>query len=142
MTTSALSEAVLPFATDWFHSLSDRDDIDVVTRYLQLDQLEMRFPEATLRTEADFREWYVAVGGLFHNQTHDIEVLDASGDDASPHVNVTVVWAGIDSATTVPFRYRVAQQWDLVRDDGGALKIAQYQVGPMQPLEANPESLR
>jgi len=136
MSPTPLIQQVMSFAQRWFDSLSERQPIDEILPLLDLNSLQMEFPEATLRTETEFRDWYRQVGTLFRDQTHDVESLTATGDPARPEVMVTVVWAGTDAQTGRPFRYRVEQTWQLGRDAAGELRISRYHVGPMRALDA------
>lgn len=135
MSPTPLIQQVMSFAQRWFDSLSERRSIEEILPLLDLDSLQMEFPEATLRTETEFRDWYRQVGTLFRDQTHVVESLAATGDPARPEVLVTVVWAGIDAQTDERFAYRVEQTWQLDRDAAGQLRISRYHVGPLRALE-------
>lgn len=128
-------ELVAGFAQEWFDELSERAPVPALLARVRDSGLEMVFPERTLTSHADFAEWYGDVGTAYANQTHVIERLVEHDRGDEIDVDVTVVWAGVDTADDRPFAFRVNQRWTLVRDPDG-VRILRYQVADVSPADA------
>lgn len=125
------------FATLWFDGLSKRAPVEDLLRMLTETGLDMRFPDATLTDEVEFREWYAAVGKLFADQTHVIEALDVTPVDGSraSDVDVTVVWRTREVATGQLLAFRARQRWRLERSlTTGQPVIVRYEVSSLEPV--------
>ena len=46
--------------------------------FLASNNLDMRFPETTLRSHADFKRWYAAIGKSIASNTHTLESVKVS----------------------------------------------------------------
>ena len=121
------------FAQEWFDLLSAHEPAERLLAFVADDGLEMAFPERTLYSHADCRDWYRNVGLAFSAQTHDIERLVAVEDAAGADVSVTVVWRAVQTDGP-PVAVRVDQRWRLVRHPDAGWQIVGYQVGEMQDL--------
>jgi len=129
-------QTVAEFAEQWFEELSDRAPVDRLLERVTDAGLDMAFPERTLTGHEDFTDWYRAVGELFADQTHVIEQLHAEPRGDLVDVDVTVVWAGVETADGSRFAFRVNQNWTLRRGPDGKLRIQRYRVGDFVPLPA------
>ena len=65
-------------------------------RHLAEQGLEMRFPERTLRSHADFQDWYRGIGKTIRANTHDVSGLRVTpvGKD-SFHIDLFVWWRAV-----------------------------------------------
>jgi hypothetical protein len=52
----------------------------------------MKFPEATLRTAADFEAWYERVTRIFFDEVHEVKRVDANITADGADVKVVVHW--------------------------------------------------
>ncbi len=88
-----------------------------VERFLSLlasGNLEMRFPETTLRSHADFKRWYAGIGKTIASNTHALESVKVQVLGGGRYqADIVGVWQA--EATTgefIVFRFR--QRWSLL----------------------------
>jgi hypothetical protein len=102
-----------------------------VERFLPLlasKNLEMRFPETTLRSHADFRKWYAGIGRDIASNTHTLESVQASIQGGGRYqADIVGVWqAETRRGEYLVFRFR--QRWGLVDGPGRQPLIQTYLV--------------
>lgn len=129
-----LGGTVREFAQNWFDLLSDHEPVALLLPLLADDGLEMVFPERTLRSHDDFADWYAVVGRSFADQSHEIERIDVLGDGEQTDLSVVVIWRATQVSDDARIAVRATQSWRLVRDDSGALRIAEYRVLDMKDI--------
>jgi hypothetical protein len=123
------------FAQEWFDLLSRHDPVGKLLPLVADEGLEMAFPERTLRSHDDFRDWYTVVGEAFADQAHTLESFDSREQDGLVDIELTVLWAAQHLADEAFRVFRVEQSWQLRRDaDTGALCILRYRVGTLTPV--------
>lgn len=137
MTTvpETLSEGVAQFARKWFDELSEHVPVERMEKYLAPAGFEMVFPERTLRSLADFRDWYATVGLAYTDQSHTVERITATptGDDID--VAVVVIWRATQSSDGFRLAMRAQQSWRLRRAPAGSgFVITGYRVDDMTAL--------
>ncbi|WP_328537685.1 nuclear transport factor 2 family protein [Streptomyces sp. NBC_00344] len=123
------------FVQEWFDRMSRHDPVGEMLPFVADSDLEMAFPERTLRSHDDFRDWYAVVGEAFADQTHVVEkaVGRAEGDGVA--VDVTVVWTAKSVADGTVSSFRVQQKWRLAYpSDTGRPVIVSYLVGDLTPI--------
>ena len=104
----------------WFKKLTDKASADELCALLSSESLEMKFPDATLRSHADFRVWLTKVTGIFFDQIHDVLYLDVKPEGERADVNLIVNWQA--RTWTAPAAYsahtasNVHQHWTVARD--------------------------
>jgi hypothetical protein len=108
------------------------------------DQLEMVFPEATLRGLADFGAWYGRVTGIFFDEKHELKDVTAHLTDDGANVSVVVYWEASVWNAPEPRSQRIKlhayQTWFVKRSIlTGQPVIARYTV---DRLEYSPGSAR
>ncbi|MFC0547846.1 nuclear transport factor 2 family protein [Kutzneria chonburiensis] len=121
---------VATFVQQWYDLLSDHEPVERLLPMVADDGLEMAFPERTLRGHADFRDWYVAVGEAFSDQTHTVELLSSTDNGDTIDIAVTVVWEATNNADDSRSKFRVNQTWQLVKTATGPV-ISTYAVGDL-----------
>ena len=91
---TALLEAELTgFATEWFDLLSSHEHVTLLEQFLtDGTDLEMVFPERTMLSLEDFRDWYSTVGRAFVEQSHELESLTVTARGDEIDLAVVVVW--------------------------------------------------
>ncbi|WAL73581.1 hypothetical protein OU787_19945 [Kitasatospora sp. YST-16] len=134
-TNSGKNPEIREFAQNWFDLLSSHKPVEELLPLVADEGLEMAFPERTLRSHADFRDWYAAVGGAFADQSHTLEEFTATEADGLVGIELTVVWAAEHLAEGHRKVFRVQQSWQLARDPAtGAPRIVRYRVGTLTPV--------
>ncbi|WP_037859223.1 nuclear transport factor 2 family protein [Streptomyces sp. NRRL S-340] len=125
---------VAAFVQHWYDILSSHEPVEDLLPHVIDDGLEMAFPERTLRSHADFRDWYAVVGESFGPQSHIVEKLRTHEHDGLVDVEVTVVWTAKNLSDGSVSALRIDQTWQLVREGAdGALRIRTYHVGALNP---------
>ena len=86
------AQEVTKLAEDWYQKLDVHAPMVEVLPMLSSNGLEMIFPEATLRSLAEFESWYQGVIRIFFDEIHEITKCDVtiSGDKAN--VDIVVKW--------------------------------------------------
>jgi hypothetical protein len=102
-----------------------------VERFLPLlasKNLEMRFPETTLRSHADFKRWYAGIGRDIASNTHTLESVQVSIPGGGRYqADIVGVWqAETRKGEYLVFRFR--QRWRLVDGPGRQPLIQNYLV--------------
>jgi hypothetical protein len=102
-----------------------------VERFLPLlasKNMEMRFPETTLRSHADFKKWYAGIGRDIASNTHALESVKMSVLGSGRYqVEIVGLWqAESKKGEYVVFKFR--QLWTLVDGPGKQPLIQTYLV--------------
>ncbi|GIE77966.1 hypothetical protein Aph02nite_39160 [Actinoplanes philippinensis] len=137
MTTKSetLSDAVSAFAAQWFQYLDVHAPADDLASCLSTDDLTMVFPERTLRSVAEFRDWYRTVCGLYTDETHEIEYVTPAVVDDRIDVAVSVIWRATQTSDGSRLAMRARQTWRLSRTQSGpGLVITEYRVDELAAL--------
>ena len=75
--------------------------------------LEMKFPETTLRSHADFKTWYAGVGRGLKSNTHTLERVDVSFPGKGQYrVDLVVFWQALQRDGKY-VSFRAHQIWTL-----------------------------
>jgi|GEM_PF-79515 len=125
-------ERVERFVRKWF-SLFDRNaPVDDYLVSLADAGLYIVFPEATLRSHADFRKWYSGILQTVSGACHTIQKLNVTPKaDGSYAVDMVVHWKATVKDKG-PVELLVDQAWEL-EDRNGQLTITQYVVTHRKP---------
>jgi SnoaL-like domain len=123
----------------WFRNVTDKVALEEMQALLSSDELEMRFPEATIRNYEDFRRWYEGVTNLYFDQMHDLKLLAVDLDGMRARVTLVVNWQARTwkpPASHSEWRgFNVHQAWTVKRDAGSSRPvICGYYVGKFDPL--------
>ena len=102
-----------------------------VERFLPLlasKNLEMRFPETTLRSHADFKRWYAGIGRDIASNTHTLESVQVTIPGGGRYqADIVGVWqAETRKGEYLVFKFR--QRWRLVDGPGRQPIIQTYLV--------------
>jgi hypothetical protein len=103
-TVKPLTEAeIKDVAVEWYRLLDVHAPMVDILPMIAAEGLEMKFPEATLRSLAEFEGWYQRVIRIFFDEVHEVKKCDAkiSGDTAT--VDIIVKWEA--SVWNPPDRY-------------------------------------
>ena len=79
---------------DWYRALDVHKPMVDVLPYVSDGELEMVFPEATLRSLAEFESWYQGVIRIFFDEVHTMQALNVtlSPDKSKADVKLVVLW--------------------------------------------------
>jgi hypothetical protein len=84
---------VQELANVWYKKLDVHAPTAELLPMLVDDELEMRFPEGTMRGHAGFGEWYDRVTRLFFDETHTVTQVGLDpGSNGLATVKVVVNW--------------------------------------------------
>ena len=102
-----------------------------VERFLPLlasKNLDMRFPETTLRSHADFKRWYAGIGKAIASNTHTLETVKVSVFGGGRYLaDIVGVWQA-ESRKGEYIVFKFHQRWSLVDGPGKQPLIQAYLV--------------
>lgn len=131
------SQEIQALAADWYKKLDVHAPLVELLPMVAADGLEMKFPEATLRTHAEFEGWYERVIRIFFDEVHTVKDVRSEiiGDGAN--VKVVVHWeASIWSppaATSQRIKLDAYQTWYVARNaETGKPVIVSYAVDELR----------
>lgn len=131
-------QATETFVQDWFDLLSAHAPIERLLRFVSPGELLMEFPERTLRSHSDVRDWYVGVGGSYTDQDHVVENVDvvqsADAARAGTGLAVRVVWRATQISDGAELALRVNQTWRVDHSATGRPVIVEYRVLDLSDL--------
>jgi hypothetical protein len=127
------------FAADWYRKLDVHVPVDELLSGLADAELEMRFPEATVRGHLGFTAWYEAVTGRFFDEQHTLKEACLVERGEQPVVKVVVNWQGRMWKPPEPRSQWVGfdayQTWVVRRaPDGCGLQVVTYVVDELTPM--------
>ncbi len=139
-----LTEAeVRDFVLGWYRKLDVHAPAEEVVPLVADRDLEMRFPEATLRAPAEFRQWYEGVIRRFFDEVHTMKDLsiDLSSPDAA-NVKLVVNWQAHiwdpPAPKSVWLGFDAYQTWIVKRSETtGQPVVAMYSVDKLDPMEGS-----
>jgi hypothetical protein len=86
-------QAIKDMSVDWYNKLDVHAPMIEILPLLSPDGLEMKFPEATLTTMAEFEGWYQGVIRIFFDEVHIVRKNDVTfNEDGSATVDIVVHW--------------------------------------------------
>jgi ankyrin repeat protein len=102
----------------WFSWYDRHVEEGFFMQHLADQGLEMCFPERTLRSHADFHDWYQGIGKTIRSNTHDVSGLRVIpvGKD-SFHVDLFVWWRAVTHEGK-PLSERFRQIWNVTSRNG------------------------
>lgn len=138
-------EEITAMVDDWYKGLDvHRAQVDLI-KYVHSTDLEMRFPEATLRTQAEFELWFQGVIRIFFDEVHTLTSLDITlNEDASmADVKLVVRWEAsrwkAPAANSERLAFDAFQTWQIKRDPKSlAPAITLYIVDELRALPGYP----
>ena len=121
-------EELVQFGQSWFDKLNRHTQVEELLEMVSDTNLEMVFPEQTIRNYDDFRDWYDVVGKTYYAQDHTIEKFDIQISDAAK-INVVVVWRAKQLADDKSLAVRVTQTWVVTNSlTNGLPVITNYEI--------------
>jgi hypothetical protein len=126
----------------WYKKLDVHAPVAEVVPLLASENLEMVFPEATLTSIDEFKEWYQRVTHLFFDEVHDLKMLNIDIEGDTARVKLVVNWQARiwnpPAARTKWLGFDAVQTWIVKRDrKTGNAVIAAYAVDALDPMEGS-----
>lgn len=119
--------AVLAFVYNTYYLFDKHVAVEDFLKNLADKDLLMKFPEAELKSHADFQKWYKGLGDNIQSNTHTVQsVMVKAKDDGTFGVHVIVLWQA-QSKKGEYMKFKADQNWTVI-DDNGRLKIREYLV--------------
>lgn len=140
--TGPLNEAeVKDMVNAWYKALDvHAPEVDIL-QYLADKELEMRFPEATIKGQAGFEGWYQGVLRIFFDEVHTMKELNVklSADKSQADVKLVVHWEASrwkpPAAKSERLLMDAYQTWIIKRSpESGKPVIVTYIVDDLKPL--------
>jgi hypothetical protein len=129
------NEQIRKFVQTWFDQLSEHVSVECLVPMVSANDLEMVFPERTIHSHAEFRDWYKGVGTAFANQQHILERLDTVLINDGAELNLTVVWKATRVEDGADIAARATQTWVLeTSPEFDTPVIVRYHVRSLEPL--------
>lgn len=132
------------FAKDWYRKLDVHEPLENYIPLLADGQLEMVFPEGSVRGFEGFKGWYERVIRLFFDEVHTVKRVVMSKPGAPAEVKVVVRWEASrwnpPAARSERIILDAFQTWTVERAPAtGQPRITRYVV---DGLEYAPNSVR
>lgn len=104
----------------WFKFTTDHAPVENLLTMLDLQNLEMKYPEANIKNETDFRNWYKDVTHKYFNEVHDLIIFDIElQDKETAIVKLVVNWQASQwnppEASSKRINKNVHQKWEVVK---------------------------
>lgn len=140
--TGPLNEAeVKDMVNAWYKALDvHAPEVDIL-QYLAGKELEMRFPEATVKGQDGFEGWYQGVLRIFFDEVHTMKELNVklSADKNQADVKLVVHWEASrwkpPAAKSERLLMDAYQTWIIKRSpESGKPVIVTYIVDDLKPL--------
>ena len=134
MTPTTLTEnEIQEMAADWYRKLDVHVPMVEILPLLAENGLEMKFPESTLRSLAEFKSWYQKVIRIFFDEVHKLKEVSSKIKGDSADVHVVVEWQASvwnpPAAASARIKLDADQTWVVKRSQKtGKPVIAQYVV--------------
>lgn len=107
-------------AATWYKKLDVHAPLVELLPLVASDGLEMVFPEATLRSQAEFEGWYERVIRLFFDEVHTVKQVKSTITGDGAEVKVVVHWEASvwnpPAAKSQRIKLDAYQTWSVVRD--------------------------
>ncbi len=107
-------------AKTWYKKLDVHAPLVELLPLVSSNGLEMVFPEATLRTQAEFESWYERVIRVFFDEVHTVKQVKSTITGDGAEVKVIVRWEASvwnpPAAASQRIKLDAYQTWAVVRD--------------------------
>ncbi|MDD2365062.1 MAG: hypothetical protein PHN84_02755 [Desulfuromonadaceae bacterium] len=136
MSNPLTKQEIQELAEAWYRKLDVHAPMIEVLPMLSDEGLEMRFPEATLTTMAEFESWYQRVIRIFFDEVHLLKEVTADIDGETANVHIVVEWQASvwnpPSANSERIKLDADQSWQVKRSsDTGKAVISVYTVNEL-----------
>lgn len=136
-----IQEEVKKLVNLWFKNLDVHAPLDDVLSLLADENLEMKFPEATLKGKEKFKDWYETVTHKFFDETHELMELNVELNEKHADVNMVVNWQAKmwtpPEARSKWLGFNAVQTWVITESNQGKLIIQTYIVDSLTPMDGS-----
>lgn len=127
---------VQELAADWYKKLDVHVPMVDILPLLADESLQMKFPESTLTSLAEFEGWYQKVIRIFFDEVHKLKQVTVELDGTQANVHVVVEWQAsvwnAPSANSARIHLDADQTWVVKRSEKtGKAVIATYAVNTL-----------
>lgn len=133
--SSISEENIRRFVAGWYFALDVHAPAEECHRYLASEDLEMAFPERTLRSYEDYDDWLTGIYQTFFDENHTVlSVTVRSRTDTTADLDVVVGWQASwftpPDARSKRTAMNAFQRWTVQKSDKNAhgLEILKYYV--------------
>ncbi len=125
--------AIFKLIRDWFLQINNHAPVETLLAMLAPGGFTLRFPEATLGNEKEFRAWYLDVTSKFFDQNHDVRHLEIDLNNGGAEISLLVNWQArtwqAPDAYSAHLDFDAIQSWSIVVHPGtGRPVIKRYEV--------------
>ena len=144
-TVATLTEAeVKQFVLNWYRKLDVHAPVEELLPLLAVKGLEVRLPETTLHSHADFVKWYEGVTHKFFNEVHTMKELNVKIAPDQADVQLVVNWQAYVWNPPAPnsqwLGFDAAQRWVVKpSSDNGRPLVVTYIVDALTPMPGSPD---
>lgn len=135
---------VKKLVVDWYKGLDVHIPMVKLLPMLADAELEMQFPEATVRGHTGFEGWYQGVMRIFFDEIHTMKELNItlSADRTQADISLVVYWEASrwqpPAAKSERLMMDAAQRWVVRRSaESGKPVIVTYIVDELRPKEGS-----
>jgi hypothetical protein len=138
-TATLINSEVEEFVIDWYKKLDVHAPSEELLPLLADENLEMRFPEVTVRDKAGFLAWYDRVTHFFFDEVHTMKELSVAPSDQRANVALVVNWQARIWNAPAPksqwLGFDAAQRWVVQRSPHTReLVVVTYIVDALTPM--------
>lgn len=141
MSTSLTETEVKALVDQWYFLLDVHADVQELLPVVAADDLEMVFPETTVRGESEFVSWYDGAIRTYFDELHVLQSLEITPapDGTRADVQLVVKWLCRRWRVPAPrsewLGFDAFQRWVVVRSpQSGKPVIQRYIVDELRPL--------
>jgi hypothetical protein len=123
------------FAIAWYLGLDVHAPAPDLHRFLASEDLEMAFPEMTMRSYDDFDKWLDGIYHTFFDENHNVHTVDVTAQtDTTADLDVVVAWQASwftpPDAKSKRTSMNAIQRWTVQASDKNeyGLEILKYAV--------------
>ena len=142
MTSAPLDDnEIRQLVTDWYKDLDVHVPLVALLPKVAENGLQMRFPEGTLHSTAEFEYWYQGVIRIFFDEVHSVRdlTINITEDGSRADVKLVVNWEASRWNPPAPNSERLLmdayQTWVVERSVSSGLAVVKtYIVDELRPL--------
>lgn len=114
----------------WFALFDRNAPVAEFLPYLADHALDMKFPEAHLKSPSEFSRWYAGILATIRSASHDVQSVDVALAGTHAVVNLVVRWQAV-KRDGQRLDFTVRQRWLVDRAPSGQPVIRSYEVRPL-----------
>ena len=127
------------FVVDWYRKLDRHVPLTELLPLVSAGDLTMKFPEATLRSQAEFAGWYDKVTHRFFDEVHTVKSVGVRMNGGKADLDVVVNWQArvwdAPEAASKGLNFDSGQHWIVSEESStGQPVIVVYDVKSLTPL--------